>query len=203
MDCKDCVHFSYCAEKGEYLHYKNSVCMKFTDKNRYVDVVRCKDCIHAKTLVDSNDNFVLHCSNSDRFPIVDGNYFCGNGEKKIRLRAADVIHSEEMKPMRKQLMKLFDEWRLFTFIPYETERMMLADFLIANGAFVPPCKIGDIVYDISDGTAYPTRVLNFVFYGDRWACRTVSSFPNVEEFGTRIFLNQEEAEKAIAERKDQ
>lgn len=64
---------------------------------------------------------------------------------------------------------------------------------------VLPCRLGDTVYDISDGTAYPTRVLSFSYFGDRWACRTVSSYPDLEEFGTRIFLTREEAEQALKE----
>ena len=65
---------------------------------------------------------------------------------------------------------------------------------------VLPCKLGDIVYDISDGTPYATRVLSFSYFGDHWACRTVSSYPNLEEFGARIFLTLEEAEVAIEKR---
>lgn len=76
----------------------------------------------------------------------------------------------------------------------------IADHLLANGVIVPPCKVGDTVYDIWDGTAYATRVLHFVYFGDYWACRTVSSFPTVGEFGERIFLTKEEAEQALKER---
>lgn len=61
---------------------------------------------------------------------------------------------------------------------------------------VLPCRVGENVYDISDGTAYKTKVLSFLYYGD-WACRTVSSYPDLEEFGTRIFLTREEAEAAL------
>lgn len=60
-----------------------------------------------------------------------------------------------------------------------------------------PCKVGDVVYDIFDGTPYATKVLHFVVFGDRVSCRTASSFPNIEEFGKRIFLNRDEAEKAL------
>lgn len=67
---------------------------------------------------------------------------------------------------------------------------------------VLPCKVGDIVYDILDGTPYATRVVSFSYFGDRWACRTVSSYPNLEQFGTRIFLTREEAEAALAKRKE-
>lgn len=64
---------------------------------------------------------------------------------------------------------------------------------------VLPCKVGDTVFDIGDGTSYATRVLNFSYFGDHWACRTVSSYPDLEQFGTRIFLTREEAEAAMAQ----
>ena len=67
---------------------------------------------------------------------------------------------------------------------------------------VSPCKVGDIVYDILDGTPYATRVVSFSYFGDRWACRTVSSYPDLAQVGTRIFLTCEEAEAALAERKE-
>ena len=67
---------------------------------------------------------------------------------------------------------------------------------------VLPCKVGDIVYDILDGTPYATRVLSFAYFGDHWACRTVSSYPDLEEFGKRIFLTQVEAEAALAAQKE-
>ena len=63
---------------------------------------------------------------------------------------------------------------------------------------VLPCKVGDSVYDILDGTPYATRVVSFSYFGDRWACRTVSSYPDLAQFGTRIFLTSEEAEAALA-----
>lgn len=62
-----------------------------------------------------------------------------------------------------------------------------------------PCKIGDYVYDISDGTAYKTRILQFVMFEDHLACRTVSGFPDVEAFGKRVFLTKAEAEAKLEE----
>ena len=65
-----------------------------------------------------------------------------------------------------------------------------------------PCHVGDIVYDIEDGTPYATRVVSFVMFRDgSVSCKTVSSFPDVESFGTRIFLTLTEAEKALAKEK--
>lgn len=65
-----------------------------------------------------------------------------------------------------------------------------------------PCHVGDIVYDIEDGTPYATRVVSFAMFRDgSVSCKTVSSFPDVERFGTRIFLTLTEAEKALAKEK--
>ena len=63
---------------------------------------------------------------------------------------------------------------------------------------VLPCRVGDTVFDICDGTVYETRVLSLSLWKDgHWACRTVSSYPDVEEFGKRIFLTRPEAEAAM------
>lgn len=65
-----------------------------------------------------------------------------------------------------------------------------------------PCKVGDYVYDIANGTAYKTRVLEWrIFDNGHIACRTISSFPSLEEFGTRIFLKKEAAEARLTELK--
>lgn len=51
--------------------------------------------------------------------------------------------------MRSMLIKAFDEWGLNQYIPFHTEREMLADYLVANGAIVLPCKVTDTVYVIT------------------------------------------------------
>ncbi len=69
---------------------------------------------------------------------------------------------------------------------------------------VPPCKVGDTVFDMADGTPYETRVLSFSYFGDGfWACRTASSYPDLQEFGKRIFLTREEAEAALKKKKEE
>lgn len=75
------------------------------------------------------------------------------------------------------------------------------EFYEAGRLIELPCKVGDYVYDIVDGTAYKTKVIQFLIHGEGVACRTVSSFPNAEHFGTRIFLTKEEAERKLAELK--
>jgi len=68
---------------------------------------------------------------------------------------------------------------------------------------VLPCKVGDTVFDMADGTPYETRVLSFSYFGDVfWACRTASSYPDLQEFGKIIFLTREESEAALKNRKE-
>lgn len=78
----------------------------------------------------------------------------------------------------------------------------LADADKDGRVVILPCHVGDIVYDIEDGTPYATRVVSFVMFRDgSVSCKTVSSFPDVESFGTRIFLTLADAEKALQMRK--
>ena len=56
---------------------------------------------------------------------------------------------------------------------------------------------GDTVYDTSDGSVYPTRVLSLAIHGDVVAIRTVCGYPNDEDIGKRIFLTDIEARDAL------
>lgn len=82
------------------------------------------------------------------------------------------------------------------------EGMELIKAKDAGRLVVLPCKVGDFVYDISDGTCYATQVLSFTIYNGWMACRTVSSYPDVSEFGSRVFLTRQEAEEALREEKE-
>ena len=88
----------------------------------------------------------------------------------------------------------------------------LADYLLANGVIVPPCKVGDKVYVVDY-----TRLGNMIFeceieeishfsYGTyyylNWGLH-IPRFKACQEnsFGKTIFLTKEEAEQAL--RKEQ
>ena len=52
-NCKDCLGFEFCLDRlGTTKYYDNAIaannveelCQKFKDRNRFVEVVRCKDC---------------------------------------------------------------------------------------------------------------------------------------------------------------
>ena len=87
----------------------------------------------------------------------------------------------------------------------------LADYLIANGVIVPPCKVGDTLYEPTDrGTISEYEVLavrvelfsTFVEWkikeGIVW--RYVHEI-NSNEIGRTVFLTHEEAERALSNMK--
>lgn len=90
----------------------------------------------------------------------------------------------------------------------------IADYLLANGVIVPPCKVGDTVYEILPKAGY-IRVVNvvgfhlgkfptlrghkrkeyFVGYLDQYLLHI-----RIDDIGKTVFLSRELAEKALAER---
>ncbi len=72
----------------------------------------------------------------------------------------------------------------------------MADYLLANGVIVPPCKVGDTVYEIDydfmKGTdcVVESKMNGFGFL-------TMNSIYRIDSFGKTVFLSREEAEKAL------
>ena len=84
----------------------------------------------------------------------------------------------------------------------------IADYLLAEGVIVPPCKVGDIVYTINEGILKKWKV-RFIGYNSQGEFKmhiTTEKFTEMLEvwdyaIGKTVFLTREEAEKAL-ERKD-
>lgn len=99
----------------------------------------------------------------------------------------------------------------------------IADYLLANGVIVPPCKVGDklfILYDDDYGEYECGELCIGVLQELRvFAECGISGYPNIQEcpeyycgqpfcstsftrkdFGKTVFLTREEAEKALKER---
>lgn len=95
-------------------------------------------------------------------------------------------------------------------VPSKTYDEFHADHLLANGVTLPPCKVGDKVWDLHqryNGTfvIQEGKISMLTQKADKsWHLRiTVNSIvwgftPN--EIGTRYFLTKEEAEQALKER---
>ena len=73
-----------------------------------------------------------------------------------------------------------------------------ADYLIAKGVIVPPCKVGDTVYCIRNGRWGALRVRFFQVYEDTILCAADSDrWFFASELGKTVFLTKEEAEAAL------
>lgn len=79
------------------------------------------------------------------------------------------------------------------------EVKILADYLLANGVIVPPCKEGDIVYfidDIFENLEHGKVCGIFVYKGKM----SLVVDNGEENFIASWYLTREEAEKVLAER---
>ena len=95
----------------------------------------------------------------------------------------------------------------------------IAAHLLANGIIVPPCKVGDKVWFLNKhysiamrrNAVYEARVVRV--YVEKGNVLTLAiqvknkmgttEFPRITEIGKTVFLTKEEAEKALAERREQ
>ncbi len=88
----------------------------------------------------------------------------------------------------------------------------VADHLLANGVIVPPCKVGQTVYEIQPirKRVQEYEVTTIKYNGHYWWFTWILKdrkgiYGNIEGFsshqiGKTVFLTKEEAEKALAER---
>lgn len=95
----------------------------------------------------------------------------------------------------------------------EQKAEKLADYLIANGVIVTPCKVGDTVYyfshrpfnlSVKANTIYEAEVVRIVTnsFGtsliiqihNEYGCTEV---PNISSWGVSVFATREEAEQAL------
>lgn len=96
----------------------------------------------------------------------------------------------------------------------EEEIERIVDHLLANGAIVPPCKVGDMVYELHDyyskakghHTAVVEREVTELLYATKrgvrpWVVHCWGGYIfNNCDFGDTVFLTKEEAEQALKER---
>lgn len=90
----------------------------------------------------------------------------------------------------------------------------IADFLLANGVIVPPCKVGDVVYYFSHrpfclsmlpNTIYEAKVVRIVTnsLGTSLIIQIRNEYgttevPDIRSWGISVFATREEAEQALS-----
>lgn len=85
---------------------------------------------------------------------------------------------------------------------------IIADYFLANGGIIPPCKVGDTVYTevygeiegfvvLSIELAYTSKGFEGEFVSNNGKYPMLFSFENI---GKTVFLSKEDAERALKER---
>ena len=86
---------------------------------------------------------------------------------------------------------------------YSLNSVGLADYLIANGVIVPPCKVGQIVYYIAFGKVYKGKCHAITIHKDNLQIHLYDyDGDNASISAKDVFLTREEAEKALERSKE-
>lgn len=131
----------------------------------------------------------------------------------VIVRTAVQKWTERVIDMRDRLIELIQD--TFNKQFYERKRFnagFAADYLLANGVIVPPCNVGDTVYEFFDVRGFydiselivenivvginPSKC---VLYCKSKQSNSKSMFYN-DSFGKTLFFNRGEAEQALKER---
>ena len=100
-------------------------------------------------------------------------------------------------------------FKTFENLYYKSTISKIADYLIANGVIVPPCKVGDKLYEITSRktiSEYQVTAIHIELFGifvdwkitQGFVDRYISDMP-AGEIGKTVFLTREEAENALKE----
>lgn len=113
--------------------------------------------------------------------------------------------------MRDRLKHLIDDLGI-DIILTEDEKQHIADYLINSGVIVPPCKVGDTLYDVTEFVEWRDcpdiyELQDNVIYVEKTKGGDIlfsydGVYIDCDAIGKTIFLTREEAEKALAERSE-
>lgn len=74
---------------------------------------------------------------------------------------------------------------------------IVADYLLANGVIVLPCKVGDTVYQMDGVRIYELTILDISLHKNKPYYETESIDFDDNAIGKTVFLTKEEAEQAL------
>ena len=81
---------------------------------------------------------------------------------------------------------------------FDIDKYELADHLLANGVILPPCKVGDTVWEIDADNPFEEELQVIESKVERFYVGTSHSLHLID--CKTVFLTKEEAEKALKER---
>lgn len=113
-------------------------------------------------------------------------------QNNMRDRLTDVLRrASYIQPFYTSDGELVTSQRRFV-VDYDIAEEF-ADFLIEQGIILPPCKVGQTVYQTDGVRIYKSTIKNTVYYTENIAF-------DERAIGKTVFLTKEEAERALAER---
>ena len=78
-----------------------------------------------------------------------------------------------------------------------------AEELLANGVIVPPCKVGDIIYETDGVRIYPSTIYEVTYTSSKVIFVAENIVFDEQAINNSICLTREEAEKALERSKGQ
>ena len=76
----------------------------------------------------------------------------------------------------------------------------LADYLLEHGVTVPPCKLGDTIYQTDGVRIYTSTIYEITYTSNKVIFVTENIVFDEQAINNSIFLTREEAEQALKER---
>lgn len=101
---------------------------------------------------------------------------------------------------RERLINLMSTagWNIFT---DSQSREQLADYLLEHGVIVPPCKVGDKVYELTTSEEIEQRKVKDIIYDNEGFRLRLEPYFSYEYYlNETVFLTHSEAAQALKER---
>lgn len=116
-------------------------------------------------------------------------------QNNMRDRLVELILQSD--PIKER--DLDDEW-------YDGEIEDIADHLLENGVIVPPCKVGDVVYEINRNGILEMEIAQikiterYIMFDCIDVILDYEDFFYESDIGKTVFVTRDEAERALRER---
>lgn len=113
--------------------------------------------------------------------------------------------------MYDRLIELLTDSEAFNNADGKADAKHIVDHLLANGVIVPPCKVGDVVYQITRNfiSEFRVRFVEIATCGNLFLHTDLISdivytgeVFSESDIGKTVFLTREEAEKALERNKE-
>lgn len=110
----------------------------------------------------------------------------------MRDRLIELIKQAEHIHMQMVLYSTVDE-----LIDLPNKEKTIADHLLANGVIVPPCNVGDTVWEVNTDSPFDEDLRVMESKVERFMMFTSVDIHSLDCIGKTVFLTREEAERAL------